>query len=256
VQEVVSVTTSLVPFLPHGTVRRVLWWRYDDDEATTSADDAAVDVVPRVLTFGGAFVPFAGNTEDDVEPRRPANDVVGSLASLAAERTRGHIREYKAALADFIYTTSSATYHLEIKSAVGEVGSVVSQARMDSAELVRMFDPQSIATLMEGYRDFYSSALTDLTQVSLTIESINNTLRETMRSFMSAYVRDHGYAYGVEDESDSTGLAFTDDAADYPPTPRNYTNVKVRVSGSDRIKPRRYSDEDHQVWGDVALDDD
>jgi hypothetical protein len=44
-------------------------------------------------------------------------------------------------------------------------------------------------------------------------------------------------------------MAWTDDAANYPPLPRNYADVKVTISGADRIKPRTYSDEDHQVWG-------
>jgi hypothetical protein len=245
------VTTSLEPFLPHGTQRRVLWWRYDDE--ATSADGGVIDV-PRIPTSGDTDTgtPFAV-TADDVEPPRAQSDVV---ASLAAKRTLSHIREYNAALADIYYATDFGTYNLEIKGAVGDIGSV-SQARMYGAELVRLFDTQSIAALMEGFNDnLYSSALTDLTHVNLTIESINNTLRETMRTFMSAYVRDHGHAYGLEDESDSTGLAFTDDTADYPPGPRNYANVKVRISGPNKIKPRRYSDEDHQVWGDVALDGD
>ena len=92
--------------------------------------------------------------------------------------------------------------------------------------------------------------MTDLTQISLTMESINNTLRETMRSFVSAYVHEHGHAYyEVDDEAELTGLAWTDEAADYRPLPRNYVNVKPNISGEDKVKPRKYSDEDHQVWG-------
>jgi len=46
-----------------------------------------------------------------------------------------------------------------------------------------------------------------------------------------------------------TGLAYTDDAADYPPLPRNYADVKVGISDAGKAKPRRYTNEDHQVWG-------
>ena len=46
-----------------------------------------------------------------------------------------------------------------------------------------------------------------------------------------------------------TGLAYTDDAADYPPMPRKYADIKVRISDASKAKPRRYTNKDHQVWG-------
>ena len=121
------MTTSLKPLLPQGKTRRILCWRYDDE--SISSDDA-VDLVPGGLTLGEAVVALAGDTEDEtVGQSVPVGDV-DSLTSLAAERTRNHIREYNAALAD-IYAGDFATYGLEIGSAVGEIGSAVSgQARM------------------------------------------------------------------------------------------------------------------------------
>jgi hypothetical protein len=253
------MTATFRPVLPPGTRRKVLFWRYDDE------DDRVVDVVPsQDAGLADVEMLLAGDAAEEVEPPRPSDDdVTGSLTSLAAsEVALGHIRRYNAALAgfhtpDFAFTSDFGTYAIEVKSpVVGGVKDLVNQVHMYGGELARLWNRESITALVEGYQDIYSSALTDLTNVSWLIDYINSDLRETMRTLISAYVRDHGYAYCVEVEPDSTGLAFTDDTADYPPAPRNYSNVKVRISGADKIKPRRYTDEDHQAWGDVSLDAD
>jgi hypothetical protein len=131
-----------------------------------------------------------------------------------------------------------------------EVRRIQSQAHMVGGELARLLDTSSLIALMQGYRDLYSTAWADLAQVTLTIESINRTVRETLRGLVGAYVRDHGHPYfEVQEGADSPELAWSDDAANYPPLPRNYADVKVTISGPDKIKPRTYGDEDHQVWG-------
>lgn len=97
-----------------------------------------------------------------------------------------------------------------------------------------------VKLFIAGRCDFHSAPLADLINVELTISEVKHAVREALDSgFRSA---------GLDSAHDTHGEAYSDDAADYPPLSRNYANVKVRISGEDKVKPRRYTDEDHQAW--------
>jgi hypothetical protein len=104
-----------------------------------------------------------------------------------------------------------------------------------------------------GRRDFHSSPLSELIDVELIIGSVKRAVLEVLDSLIhrgglagASSARDVG-EFG--DDWKPSGLAYTDDAADYPPMPRNYADVKVGISDASKAKPRRYTDDDHQVWG-------
>ena len=49
-------------------------------------------------------------------------------------------------------------------------------------------------------------------------------------------------------ESEESGLAYTDESANYPPRRRRFLDLTVRVVPGAKRKRRIYTDEDHQVW--------
>ncbi|SDE92391.1 hypothetical protein SAMN04488581_5026 [Mycolicibacterium neoaurum] len=101
-----------------------------------------------------------------------------------------------------------------------------------------------------GKHDFYSSALPELAQIEVTIESIKETIRDSVRNFANAYVRDHRHEYyvGADGAAESTGLAYTDRLGDYPPLERVWEDVEVVIGDESEIEQRSFTDEDHQVW--------
>ena len=71
--------------------------------------------------------------------------------------------------------------------------------------------------------------------MALTIGSAVSEYREVLRRF-------------VDDDSEPTGLSYSDRLADYPPLAREYEDVEVVIGSEDEIEPRVYTDEDYQVW--------
>ncbi|WP_156166453.1 hypothetical protein [Mycobacterium haemophilum] len=68
---------------------------------------------------------------------------------------------------------------------------------------------------------------------------------------ISSVMQDWQYLLGGHDDDDDlgpTGLSYTDASADYPPLSRNYEDVVVTIGSEDEVKPRTYTDQDHQVW--------
>ena len=112
------------------------------------------------------------------------------------------------------------------------------------------FDPGALPAIFLEKGGFPSRAVSELLDIELVLSVVRRAITEVLDSvFKNAGLIQHALAGGSEEDVDTTGLAFTDDAAEYPATPRNYSKVKVRISGSEKLKPRNYSDEDHQVWG-------
>jgi hypothetical protein len=121
----------------------------------------------------------------------------------------------------------------------------------------RNFDPVR-ETGMEAVefrsaRDFHSTPLSELVDVELIIGSVKRAVLEVLDSLIhpggSAGAHDARDVGDFADDRQPTGLAYSDDAADYPPAPRSYADVKVGIGDAGKAKPRRYTDEDHQVWG-------
>lgn len=249
------MTTSLMSILPGGVYRKVLWWR-DDDEAT-STDVTSPSDTPSVPNFNYYESELAETADGYYEPSNLVTDIVGSITSLATSAiVRDDIRKYSAALKgidafDFVGTTGFATFVAEIKSTgVTRVG-VGNLSAKPVADLVPMVDDPSIAVQIGRFRDVYSSAMMDLTQIGLVLESINNSVNEVLRSFIRGYVGDRGAVHFGDDSDgpDWSDLTYTDRLGDLPPLPRTYDDVEVVIVDEEEMKPRRYSDEDFQAWG-------
>jgi hypothetical protein len=57
--------------------------------------------------------------------------------------------------------------------------------------------------------------------------------------------------FGVLDDRDDAlpiGVALTDRLAEYPPLAGDYEDIEVILGTEEDLEPRRYTDEDHQVW--------
>jgi hypothetical protein len=127
-------------------------------------------------------------------------------------------------------------------TAAGAVGGP--QAGVSWVNVPSTFESREAMLEISGRRDFHSIAMPDLADIELTIGSVNNALRE----FAGRYVREHGTAYSDVDEFGSTELTYTDALGDLPPLSREYDDVDVVIVGEDELKPRTYTNEDHQVW--------
>ncbi|TDZ98340.1 hypothetical protein [Mycobacteroides salmoniphilum] len=111
-------------------------------------------------------------------------------------------------------------------------------------------DPGALPAFFLEQDGFPSPAVSELLDIELVLSVVRRAITEVLDSvFKNASLIQHALVGGSEEDVDTTGLAFTDDAAEYPATSRNYSQVKVRISGPEKIKPRNYSDEDHRVWG-------
>jgi hypothetical protein len=111
---------------------------------------------------------------------------------------------------------------------------VSSEAQAFGVKPMRAFVFPGVAMQTLGrHCDFHSSSEGALADITRIIGSVFSDWREALSTYL---------------DDDSEPTAYSDDAGDYPPLPRDYVDVKVRIHGDEKAKPRRYTDEDHQVW--------
>lgn len=238
------MTTSITASISDGQpVRKILGWLDDDDRDATT--DEVVEFAPRTdECFMGLFRSVAPPAADVHRSSRPPVESLGMLAPLVSTLDYCKVRDFN--------DTAAASSWLEHIAAQGiKTRGTTAMWPATNVGSDCVFTPPAIAGLM-GYRYFYSSVLPELAQIELTIESINQTMRDSVRKFVSAYVRDHGHAYYgvvVDDDFESAGLAYTDHLGDYPPLTRVYEDVTVVMGSENEIERPVYTDEDYQVWG-------
>lgn len=242
-----SVRTSVPDEQP---CRRIIGWRDDQVDLAGTTDDE-VDVIPWTVTPFGAEDPPAGAlaalTDAPVGSTSVSEEHLGVVIPIADYVNTDPIRHHR-----FSGSLRGLWADHLIANGVRTVGSVTtsySWSAPSSVEPDWVFLAPVIAGLVEQH-DFYSSALPELAQIEVTIESIKETIRDSVRNFVSAYVRDHGHVYNVvaSDPTESTGLAYTDRLGDYPPLERVWEDVEVVIGNESEIERRSFTDEDHQVW--------
>jgi hypothetical protein len=242
------VTTSVKTSIPDvQPVRKILAWLDDDDDRRTPADEV-VEIAPRAdQAFAEGVLVVAPAAASDVSiSQSPPVESLGVLVPVVPAHGHYKIREYGDAVRTGLWAKHIVARGLKTFGTAG-----MSPAwTTTGVEPDWVFMSPAIAALV-GHHDFYSSALPELAQIELTIESINQTMRDSMRKFVSAYVRDRGHAYygAADDHFESAGLAYTDHLGDYPPLTRVYEDVEVVMGTEDEIERPVYTDEDYQVWG-------
>ncbi|MCV7311270.1 hypothetical protein [Mycobacterium paraffinicum] len=98
------------------------------------------------------------------------------------------------------------------------------------------------------HKDFHSAHLSDLVNIELVISSVMHVVTVVLETaFKNAGFIQHVLG-GAIGEDATNELAYTDILADLPALSREYEDVDVVIVGEDEMKPRTYTDEDHQVW--------
>ena len=244
------MTTSEKTTHPYdaGTTRTIIGWLDDGEAPGIVVTGASSQVIASNEVLGSLA---AGPLPDDTPRSFAWPGFTGNstgLAEIAA--SAGLVLQYTNTDLPRIWAGNLAAHGLKVVG--GAVSSEAGTSGVDPFGAVRAFVAPRDAIVR--HLDFHSSALVDLADIELTLGSVYSTLRNTLREFVSAYVRDHGTVYygtdyyAAADESDSMGLAYTDRLGEYPPLAREYENVEVVMGTEDEIEPRRYTDEDHQVW--------
>jgi hypothetical protein len=221
------VTTPETTVHPYdgGITRTILGW-LDDDDFVAPADVVGGGAASsEALALNQALVPFAADIVGS--PHRAGDST--ELAAEVAARTRDHILQHNSALAGIWARTLTAHNFM-----LFDGGAVSSRERSSGAEPIRAYvAPSAAIETLRRHCDFHSSSVSALADITFTIESVLSDWRKV-------------FSTDLGDDSEPT--AYTDDAGDYPPLARNYVDVKVRIHGDEKVKPRRYTDEDHQVW--------
>jgi hypothetical protein len=195
--------------------------------------------------------------ESDVRRDVALNSVSGITAALP----EGGLIQFAGGISSRLWSqwpdVAAPAAVTQVFPGVGIVRSVVPGEIFGALPTACNFDPVREAGVeavnVWARRDFHSTSLSELIDVELVIGSVKRAVLEVLDSLIyrgGLASASSAYDFGdFEVNSEPTGLAYTDAAADCPPMPRNYADVKVGISDASKAKPRRYTDDDHQVWG-------